>query len=126
MSDRRFTNQVTGEVIDDPPIRPFAEILAELGEGTTASELSEGLWDLLRRVEETGKAGTITLTLTAAWDRAGRVEIKDAVKLKLPEFSRPATRFFLDKAGNATRRDPSQPLLPSLDERRNIKKENQA
>ena len=125
MSDRRFTNPRTGEVIDNPPIRPFGEILAELGEGTTASELSEGLWDLLRRVEETGKAGTITLTLTAAWDRAGRVEIKDAVKLKLPEFSRPSTSFFLDASGNATRRDPNQPSLPSIEDHRN-KKENYA
>jgi hypothetical protein len=37
----------------------------------------------------------------------------------LPEFNRPETRFFVDKTGNASRRDPNQPLLPSLDDKRN-------
>ena len=45
---------------------------------------------------------------------AGRVEIKDELKLKLPEFPRPPSHFFVDKHGNASRRDPNQPSLPGI------------
>ena len=44
MSELRYTDPRTGEVIDDPEVRPFREVLAELGEGATESELSEALW----------------------------------------------------------------------------------
>ena len=33
MTTRVYTNPRTGEVLDDPNIRPFDEILRELGEG---------------------------------------------------------------------------------------------
>lgn len=121
MSDRRFTNQRTGEVIDDPEIRPFSQVLQELGEGSTLNELSEAFWDLIQRVQETAKAGSLTLHLAVGFDGQGRLVIKDEVKMKLPEFSRPETRFFVDKNGNASRRDPNQPMIPSLDDRRDKK-----
>lgn len=121
MSDRRFTNQRTGEVIDDPEIRPFSQVLQELGEGSTLNELSEAFWDLIQRVQETAKAGSLTLHLAVGFDGQGRLVIKDEVKMKLPEFSRPETRFFVDKHGNASRRDPNQPMIPSLDDRRDKK-----
>ena len=48
MADRRYTNPKTGEIIDDPQIRPFRDVVQDLGEGATHSELSEGLWDLIQ------------------------------------------------------------------------------
>ena len=48
-TERRYVNPKTGEVIDDPEIRPFNQILAELGEGSTVVELSQAMWDLLQR-----------------------------------------------------------------------------
>ena len=63
----RYTNPRTGEVVDDPDVRPFDEVLRELGEGMTLSELSEAFWDLIQRVQGTGKAGL--LTLEEAFDR---------------------------------------------------------
>lgn len=121
MADRRYTNPRTGEINDDPEIRPFNEFIRDLGEGSTNTELSEALWDLLQRVQDTGKAGMLTLQLAIGFDGGGRVIVKDAVSLKLPEFSRPTTAFFIDKDGNASRRDPNQPQLPSLDHRRALK-----
>lgn len=109
MTDRRFTDPRTGEVIDDPTIRPFDQLLRELGEGSTLSELSDAMWDLVQRVQDTAKAGSLTLTLNVGFDGSGRLVVKDTVKTKLPEYSRPETRFFVDKHGNASRRDPSQP-----------------
>lgn len=114
MSDRRYTNPRTGEVIDDPDIRPFDQVLRELGEGATLSELSDAFWDVVQRVQETAKAGSLTLTLAVGFDGKGRLVVKDEVRTKLPEFSRPETRFFVDKNGNASRRDPNQPELPSI------------
>ena len=114
----------TGEVIDNPEIRPFDQTLRDLSEGATNSELSEALWDLVQRVQDTGKAGSLTLTLAVGFDGNGRVQIKDEVKTKLPEFNRPTTAFFIDRDGNPSRRDPNQPLLPSLEDRRAIKEAN--
>lgn len=118
MSDRRYTNPRTGEVVEDPEIRPFDQVLRELGEGATMSELSETFWDLTQKVQDTAKAGSLTLTLSVGFDGQGRLVVKDEVKVKLPEYSRPETRFFVDKQGNASRRDPNQPVLPSLDDKR--------
>ena len=121
MTDRRYTNPRTGEVIDDPEVRPFDQVLRELGEGSTLSELSEAMWDVVQRVQDTAKAGSLTLTIHVGFDGQGRLVVKDEVKQKLPEFSRPETRFYVDRQGNASRRDPNQPLLPSLDDKRNEK-----
>ena len=111
---RQYTNGRTGEIIDDVEIRPFSDVLKELGEGSTESELSEAFWDLIQRVVETTKAGTLTLTISVGLDGRDRLTVKDEVKLRLPEFSRPVTSFFMDKAGNASRRDPNQPEIPGV------------
>lgn len=113
-SERRYVNPRTGEVIDNPVIRPFKDVLLELGEGATHSELSDAFWELLQRVQDTGKAGSLTLQIAIAASGAGRIEVKDEVKLKLPEFNRPQTAFFVDNSGNASRRDPNQPEIPGV------------
>lgn len=117
MIDRTYTDPKTGEVKDAEP-RPFTEILRELGEGSTLSELSEAFYDVIQRVQETAKAGSVTLHLAIGFDGQGRLVVKDEVKQKLPEFSRPETRFFIARDGNASRRDPNQPELPSLESAR--------
>ena len=121
MTTRVYTNPRTGEILDDPNIRPFDEILRELGEGSTMAELSEAMWDLVQRVQDTAKAGRLTLTVAVGFDGQGRLVVKDEVKVKLPEYSRPETRFFVDNSGNASRRDPNQPILPSLEDHRTRK-----
>ncbi len=113
MSDRTYTDPRTGEVVEATP-RLFTEVLAELGEGSTLTELSEAFYDVVQRVQDTAKAGSVTLTLNVGFDGQGRLVVKDEVKHKLPEFSRPETRFFIDKAGHESRRDPNQPALPGV------------
>lgn len=123
MSDRTYTNPRTGEVIEATP-RPFTDVLAELGEGSTLSELSEAFYDVIQRVQETAKAGSVTLHLAIGFDGQGRLVVKDEVKQKLPEFSRPETRFFIDQAGNASRRDPNQPTIPGVTDISNKREAN--
>ena len=115
------TDPRTGEVVDNIEPRRFDEFVRDLSEGATNSELSDAIWDLVDRVQDTGKAGSLTLTINVGFDGQGRIQVKDNVHLKLPEFARASTRFFLDAQGNATRRDPNQPALPSLDDRRTQK-----
>ena len=43
-----------------------------------------------------------------------RIQVKDEVKVRLPEFGRPTTAFFIDNTGNASRRDPNQPEIPGV------------
>lgn len=118
---RTYTDPRTGEVIEDPPVRPFHEFVRDLADGATDSELSEAIRDLIERVQDTGKAGLLTLKIGIGFDGGGRLIVKDEVSLKLPEFNRPTTSFFVDKNGNASRRDPNQPMIPSLDDRRALK-----
>lgn len=105
-------------VVQEAEPRSFDLILRELGEGSTLSELSEAFYDVIQRVQETAKAGSVTLTLNVGFDGQGRLVVKDEVKHKLPEFSRPETRFYVARDGNASRRDPNQPTLPNNDDAR--------
>ncbi|SDD43339.1 hypothetical protein [Auraticoccus monumenti] len=119
MPERRFQDPRTGAITDDPHIRPFADLLAEQGHGRLHSELSEGLWDLVNRVKETGKKGSMTLVITVEPDRRADDEVllvHDDVRLKLPAFPRKPSMFYLGEEGNFSRSNPAQPELTGLRE----------
>lgn len=102
----------------DIVIRPFADWLTEQAKGRTHAELGEGLHDLIARVQDTGKKGTITLTVTVEPMKkdASLLVVSDEIKLKLPEHDRPAAVFYADKNGNLTRDNPDQLTFESLRE----------
>lgn len=99
----------------DPPDEPreFASFLLEQARGHSHSELSQGLHDLVARVRDTGKKGSITYTVAIEpmKGNSDQLIVKDAIKLKLPEHDRAASIFFADRAGNLVRNDPNQPSL---------------
>ena len=103
-----MTTQNTTTVTDEP--RDFAAFLVEQSQGRTHAELSEGLRDLVARVIDTGKKGSITLTVAVApmKDNTGVLVVSDVIKLNLPEHDRAASIFWPDKAGNLVRNDPNQ------------------
>lgn len=103
---------------DVPPVRPFADFLIEQAAGRTHHELGEGLHDLISRVRDTGKKGTITLCVTVApmKDNVDVLVVSDEIKLKLPEHNRKDSIFYPDENGNLTRRDPRQLDFESLRE----------
>lgn len=94
----------------NPQLRPFAEWLLEQSSGSTHDELSEGLHDLVSRVKDTGKKGTLTLVVTVAPMKEDQevLVVSDEIKLKLPEFARKASIFYADGDGNLTRKNPNQ------------------
>jgi len=100
-------------------VRPFADWLREQSKGHTHEELSEGLHDLIARVQDTGKKGVLQLTVTVApvkGNETGALVVSDVIKLKLPEHERAASLFFPDKNGNLSRSDPNQLTFDSLRE----------
>lgn len=103
---------------DELTVRPFADWLRDQSKGATHDELSQALYDLTGRVIDTGKKGTLTLTITVQ-PLKGQVDalvVSDEIKLKLPEHDRKASLFYPDKQGNLTRSDPNQLTFESLRE----------
>lgn len=119
MTDRRHTNTRTGEIVDDPHIRPFGNFLQEQNGGKTHNELSEALYDLIARVRDTGKKGSVQLTVSVEMlkNTAGEMlAVTDEIKLKLPEHERHGSIYYSDDQGNLSRANPNQPELSGLRE----------
>lgn len=76
-----------------PDPQSFAAFLVQHARGRSERELSEQLRALVEAVEETGKAGSITYTLTVKpqtnTDRA--MLVTDDIETKLPQLDRPAS-----------------------------------
>lgn len=110
-------DRTTGEITDEPRVRPFADFLREQAKGHSHEELSEGLRDLVARVLDTGKKGTLTYTVTVEQIKDGdALIVKDEIKLKLPEHDRDSSLFWADRDGNLVRQDPNQMTFDSLRE----------
>ncbi|MFK5689575.1 hypothetical protein ACI3EY_07900 [Ornithinimicrobium sp. LYQ92] len=103
---------------DHPPVRPLADFIREQNRGRTHDELGEGLRDLVARVEDTGKKGSLTLTITVEPLKGNdeALQVSDEIKLKLPEHNRGASIFFRGSDGNLQRDDPNQMTFESLRE----------
>jgi hypothetical protein len=91
-------------VQDDREIQPFANWLALQRKGTLANELATAMANVNQAVLETGKPGTITLTIKvkATGDEVS-VSVTDEVKVKAPEHDRGQSIFFVDEHGNPHR-----------------------
>lgn len=98
-------------------VRPFSDFLREQAKGHSHEELSEGLRDLVARVQDTGKKGSITYVVTVEPTKGTKaLTVHDEIKLKLPEHDRDASLFFPDRDGNLQRNDPDQLVFETLRE----------
>ena len=93
-------------------MRPFTDILRELGAGQTLDTLTEDLSDVVAAVRATGKQGEVTLKLTVKPNGAHGVAVADKITSKIPKEDRGETLFFTDDDGGLHRRDPRQDELP--------------
>lgn len=95
---------------DNNHARPFSDFIREQNRGRTHDELSDGLRDLVARVEDTGKKGTISLVITVEPLKGNEacLTVSDEIKLKLPEHDRGSSIFFRGTDGNLQRDDPNQ------------------
>lgn len=92
----------------------FATFLMDLSHGDVNGALSEKLAALTEAVDETGKAGTMTVKITVKKEGTMAVAHAD-VTVKLPEPPLPGTMFFFSKDGKSlSREDPRQMSLRGL------------
>ena len=104
---------------DGGRVRPFADFLREQAKGATHEGLSEGLRDLVARVMDTGKGGSISLKITVEpmkGSKGSALVVTDEIKLRLPEHDRQSSLFFSDREGNLVREDPNQLAFDTLRE----------
>jgi len=91
-------------------MRPITDILREIRRGRAVDQATRMLTEVVRAVDETGKAGTVTITLTVKPEKGGGSQktIGVAVKAKKPEADIPEAVFFSDPEGDLHRSDPTQ------------------
>lgn len=98
---------------EDPPRKSFAIFIQDQRAGALHNELSDGLAEVVQRVIDLNKAGSLSLNLKVVPAGKGQaaVFITDEVKVKPPE-DRQAFMYFTDGHGNISRSNPNQPELP--------------
>lgn len=99
-------------------MKAFGVILNELNEGSTHAALSADLAELLRTVQATGRAGSLTLKIkivpavrTSGGGTVDKVNITADRKLELPKPEMPSDFFYLTDDGETTRNHPRQHSL---------------
>lgn len=116
MTDRPPDNvdPKTGEILeDDKQIRPFAELLTILDRGSAHAEASRALNDLVAAVRDTGKKGSMTVSIELGPLKGSSDQLLVAARVtaKPPKSEPGAAVFYIDDAGNLTRHDPRQMAL---------------
>lgn len=88
----------------------FASFLVNFNRGRTHDELTARMAEVSAAVAETGKAGSLTLTIkiTPAKGVDGMVLVEDDVKAKVPQLSRPAAMFYVTDDGTLSENHPAQ------------------
>lgn len=105
-------------------IKPATDTLRLLEGGAFLDKASEKLAELVRSVEETGKAGKLTITLDLK-KAAGAIAIKSNVTAKVPEPKADETLLWATVEGNLTVQNPNQrsldlQVVPGKGEVRNV------
>jgi hypothetical protein len=99
--------------------KAFAVFLQDLRDGRAHAELSGLLAELLAKVKETGKGGSLTLKLKVKPAGRGsdvdKVVIADAITLDLPKPERGEDFFWLNEDNELTRNHPKQGSLELRD-----------
>lgn len=100
------------EIQSNPPAdRACLRVLESHKHGCALTELSGAIKHVTASVQETGKPGTITFTLSikpATRGAIGTLVIETKVKTKCPEAEAPASIFYADADFNLVREDPNQ------------------
>lgn len=94
--------------------RPFFETLRDIEFGGVLDELAESQQEIVDAVVDTGKKGTLTLTIDYKPNSRGQLMVTAQVNKKLPKMQRPSSLFFITPENNLTRKDPRQPDLDGL------------
>lgn len=91
-------------------MKPFTDILREARKGVIVDRLTDDLAAVVKAVDQTNKAGSITLTVTVKPDKHGGTQKTLAfdIKSKTPTAPTPEAIFFSNADGDLLRTDPDQ------------------
>lgn len=91
-------------------MRLITDILREIRKGRPVEEATYALADVVKAVDETGKPGVVTITLTVKPAKHGGPEkiLQCDVKAKKPRADIAPAIFFSDEEGDLFRIDPRQ------------------
>lgn len=97
----------------DTNTRPntFLASITDLNGGATAADLDHQLREIVIKARETGKPGSLTLTLTVEPRGADSVIVVARATQKLPKTEEPKNIFFVDESGELLREHPKQTTL---------------
>lgn len=100
--------------------KAFQEVFEVLAGGEALSRASDALTELGMAVAETGKAGSVTITVNVKPNGAGSVLTTAKVASKIPASPMLDTVFFVTAGGSFLRDDPRQEKLPLRDLPQNV------
>lgn len=98
----------------DTPATAFSAVLSQLRRGQAEADLTDALRELVQRVRETRKKGSLTLKLTVQPQSKGDdvvLILSDDVKTNLPVAERGSSIFYADEQNRLVRNDPRQSEL---------------
>jgi len=95
-------------------MKPFTDTLNQLRFGTLTEDLTRQLNELVLKCDSTGRAGSLTLTISLKPGKGGQLEIFDDIKVKMPKEERGSSIMFCTPEGNLQREDPRQLQLTGL------------
>ena len=94
---------------------PFSQQLSHLAKGTLDAELTEALSDLVKAINDHGKKGSISLTLTLKPESINgevkMITVSPDVKVNSPQPQRMSSRMWPTYDGDLLRDDPDQATL---------------
>lgn len=94
--------------------RTFPQTIDSLRDGQLSDELTKALVNLTAACAETGRAGTLTLTLQLKPGKGGQIEVFDDVRMKPPKQDRGSSLMFAAADNTLTRDDPRQQQIDGL------------
>lgn len=93
-------------------IRPITDTLRQLRHGVFLDEASEALANVVKGVQETGKAGKLTIEINVKKaTRGGAMILLDKIKATVPQDAPAETMLFATPEGNLQADDPNQRKL---------------
>lgn len=95
-------------------VKPITTTLALLHGGAFIDEASDKMAELVKMVEETGKAGTMTISI-AIKKAGGAMQIDAGIKAKIPEPKPDSTLLWATVEGNLVMDNPAQQKLDLRD-----------
>jgi hypothetical protein len=94
-------------------MRPITDVLREMRRGRIVEDATDALGEVVKAVDATNKAGSVTIKLTVKPSKDGGWEktLSAAISTSVPRPDLPDAVFFSNADGDLVRDDPDQRAL---------------